>query len=713
MAAAVAGLIVAAAQQPAKSETRIALVVGNADYGGERLRNPLNDARLMADTLRTLGFAVVEQTDADRRQMKRAVQDFHDRLAQAGRDAVGLFYYSGHGVQAQQQNYLVPVGARIERESDAEMEGVPVHWLIAQMTEAGNRLNIVVLDACRNAIGMTRQFRSPRTGLARIEAASGTLVAYATAPGGVAADGDGDNSPYTAALARAMRIPGLPVELVFKRVRIEVEDATAGRQTPWESTSLRGDFVFLRPPVPQPAAAPPAAAVSAPPPAGPPLPPVAPLAFEPIPPVAPGASSHGSVRPSISTAANDGPAFGGMPAAALASAAVAAALREKAVARTAAIAALPPPTVRPMERAMAVVAPGARVRALPGLDQTQVAVLPEGAAVAVTGIAAHGVTQWPAQDYWYRVALADGRVGFVAARLLADQREAVLLPRRRPDPTRDCATCPEMAGMGPGRFTMGSTADQARRDQIPPEFAAYEQPPHAVEIARRIAMGRFEVTRAQFAAFATETGLKAEGCTVWSGGQLRHDPHASWQSPGFAQGDDDPVACVNWHDAQAYVAWLSRKTGKSYRLPTEAEWEFAARAGSAASRPWGEEAAEACQHANGHDATGHRINVALWAPHACDDGRANTARVGSYRANAFGLHDMLGNVAEWVQDCWHPGYTAAPADGSAWTEGVCAMRVMRGGSWAGGPSRLRSAYRQPAEPGERFNDVGFRVVRED
>lgn len=691
VAAALAGLVVAAAQQPVRSETRIALVVGNADYAGERLRNPPNDARLMAETLRELGFTVIERLDADRRQMKRAVQELHDRLAQAGRDAVGLFYYSGHGVQAQQQNYLVPIGAAIERESDAEIEGVPVPWLVAQMTEAGNRLNIVVLDACRNAVGMTRQFRSRRTGLARMDAASGTLIAYATAPGGVAADGEGDNSPYTAALARAMRIPGLPVELVFKKVRIEVEEATGGRQTPWEATSLRGDFAFARarshpaeaPAAPQSVAAP---ALAAP----------APLSLAEPAPVAWPASA---LRQGAASAAGGHVPFGGLPAAALASAAVAQALSQIQVAGGSAR-----PAIQPMERTMAVIAPAARVRALPGLDQAQLALLPEGATAAVTGRSVQGD--------WYRVALADGRVGFVAARLLADPQEAAAAPRRRAEPAKECPECPEMAAIEPGRFTMGSTAEQARRDQIPPEFAAYEQPPHMVEIARRFAIGRFEVTRAQFAAFATETGFKAQGCTIWSGGQQRHDPLAGWQSPGFPQTDDDPVTCVNWDEARAYAAWLSRKTGRLYRLPSEAEWEFAARAGSTASRPWGDEPAEACAHANGHDQTGHRVNVAAWAPHPCNDGRAATARVGSYRANAFGLHDMLGNVAEWVQDCWHAGYAAAPADGSPWIDPGCAMRVLRGGSWAGGPSRLRSSYRQPADPAERFNDVGFRLVRE-
>jgi len=226
------------------NERRIALVIGNSDYETGPLSNPARDADLMAQTLRDVGFEVIARTDADQLEMKRAIQAFGDRLNEAGQDGVGLFYYAGHGVQAGGRNYLVPVGARIQRESDMEIEGVAADWVLAQMEYARNRLNLVVLDACRNN-PFARSFRSGASGLARMDAPSGTLIAYSTAPGAVATDGTGRNSPYTAALATAMGRPGLAVERVFKQVRIQVMEQTDGQQTPWEASSLTGEFAFV------------------------------------------------------------------------------------------------------------------------------------------------------------------------------------------------------------------------------------------------------------------------------------------------------------------------------------------------------------------------------------------------------------------------------------------------------------------------------------
>jgi uncharacterized caspase-like protein len=230
---------------PAGAAQRVALVVGNSDYELiSPLANPANDAALMAETLRGVGFEVVEVKNADRRGMARAIRDFGKRLRGAGRDAVGLFYYAGHGVQAAGTNYLIPLGAPVETEADLEIEAVSAAWVLGQMEYAGNALNVVILDACRNN-PFKGAFRAATRGLARMNAPSGSLVAYAAAPGQVAADGITDNSPYTAALVAAMKEPGLPLEQVFKRVRVAVEAATGEQQTPWEESSLKGDFYFV------------------------------------------------------------------------------------------------------------------------------------------------------------------------------------------------------------------------------------------------------------------------------------------------------------------------------------------------------------------------------------------------------------------------------------------------------------------------------------
>ena len=241
----VSSVAVAVLAAPAAAAKRIALVIGNGAY--ERvgaLTNPPNDARLIARTLRGLGFEVIERIDADQKTMKRALRDFGYKLDAAGDDGVGLFYYAGHGLQVNGRNYLIPTTADIQRENDVGIESVAADSVLETMEYARNRLNIVIMDACRN-YPYKRGFRSATRGLAKIQATRGTLIAYATAPGNVAADGAGDNSPYTEALARAMNTPGLTVERMFKRVRNNVVKATNERQVPWESSSLVGaDFYF-------------------------------------------------------------------------------------------------------------------------------------------------------------------------------------------------------------------------------------------------------------------------------------------------------------------------------------------------------------------------------------------------------------------------------------------------------------------------------------
>lgn len=237
-------LTVLAAMGPARAETRIALVIGNGGYAGfPPLENPPNDARLMAATLTDVGFDVLEHTDLDQHAMKRAIQDFGRKLEAAGPDTVGLFFFAGHGVQANGVNYLIPLGARIEREPDLEIEAIPLDWVLLQAESAGNRMNILVLDACRDN-PVTRSVRSARRGFTAVDAPRGTLIAYATSPGDVALDGTGGNSPYTKALAETITEPGLVAESAFRTVRVKVMNETGERQVPWENSSLTGEFFF-------------------------------------------------------------------------------------------------------------------------------------------------------------------------------------------------------------------------------------------------------------------------------------------------------------------------------------------------------------------------------------------------------------------------------------------------------------------------------------
>jgi uncharacterized caspase-like protein len=233
--------------QPVKpapaGERRVALVIGNSAYKTSPLRNPVNDARAISKALAATGFKVTVIEDATLTTMRRAVRAFGDELVAGG---VGLFYYAGHGMQVRGRNFLIPVNADIEREDEVEDGALDANFVLSKMDSAKNALNLIILDACRNN-PFARSFRSGSQGLAQMDAPSGTLVAFATAPGSVASDGEGDNGLYTKHLLANIGKPGLPIEQVFKEVRRGVGRETSDRQIPWESSSLRGDFFFIAP----------------------------------------------------------------------------------------------------------------------------------------------------------------------------------------------------------------------------------------------------------------------------------------------------------------------------------------------------------------------------------------------------------------------------------------------------------------------------------
>ena len=219
---------------------RAALIIGNSDYQNAPLRNPVNDARGVAKALRECGFDVTLKINASQREMEKAIRSFGKKLRRGG---AGLFYYAGHGIQINGRNFLIPIGATIESESDVKYDAVDAGLVLGKMEDAGNDVNIVILDACRNN-PFARSFRSAEQGLARMDAPKGSIVAYATAPGSVAKDGEEGNGIYTKYLIRNIRKPGLTIEQVMKRVRAAVVNETSSKQVPWESSSLMGNFYF-------------------------------------------------------------------------------------------------------------------------------------------------------------------------------------------------------------------------------------------------------------------------------------------------------------------------------------------------------------------------------------------------------------------------------------------------------------------------------------
>jgi formylglycine-generating enzyme required for sulfatase activity len=574
-------LVVAASTAAAQphGDKRVALIVGISAYKHiGRLDNPANDARLIAQTLRGVGFTLVggaPQLDLDKPGFDRAVRSFG---AQAQGADVALFYYAGHGLQVRGTNWLVPTSANPQREADLEYEMVDANAVLRQMEGAGTRLNLMILDACRNNPFGGRGLRSTAPGLAQMQAPEGTLISYATQPGNVALDGSDGNSPFTKALAQAVRKPGAGVFEVFNDVGLQVKRMTGGSQQPWVSSSpIDGQFYF----------------------AG--LPPgTAPIAGTASPPA--GVDAEIVFWQSIASSSNpaDYQAY----------------LSQYPNGRFAALA-----KARAQMQQQAVVVP-------PGSA-------PPSPAQPVVGI------------YPQTQALRPGHA------------------------LQDCAECPEMIVVPAGSFTMGSPAGEAGRD-------ADEGPQRQVTIARAFGVGKYEVTFDQW-----DACVAGGGC----GGYRPADQ-------GWGRGTR-PAINVSWNDAKQYAEWLSRRTGKRYRLLSEAEWEYAARAGT--TTPWSCGASEGC------------LAGAGW--YSGNEG-SRTQAVGTKSANAFGLHDMLGNVWEWVEDCWHDSYAGAPADGSAWVTGSnCGLRVLRGGSWNNNPRNLRSANRDGLDSGDRYNTIGFRVAR--
>jgi formylglycine-generating enzyme required for sulfatase activity len=538
---------------PALAEPRVALVIGNSNYKGDlpKLPNPANDAALMSATLKKLGFTVIESRDADLTQMNKAIRDFSEKLSSAGSQAVGLFFYAGHGLQIDGENWLIPVNAKIEKSADAEFEAIKASKILGQMEFAQNSLNIVILDACRNN-PLSRGMRSGGTGLAKMDAPLGSFIAYSTAPGQTAADGKGKNSPYTAALAKAIQKPGIAIEEAFRDARVEVLQTTGKEQIPWESSSLTGAFQFN----PGPKAAEPQVAAAAPAPVPAPAPAPAPAAKSP-----------------------------------------------------------------------------------------------------------------------------DAPSGKVAM----------------------CKDCPEMVAIPAGSFMMGSPDSEDDRNE--------REGPQTEMNIRAFSLGKYPVTRGQFAEFIQATGHKpARRCFAEvSHGKWEVTSKANWKNPSFEQTDRDPVVCVSWDDMQAYVEWLSQATGKAYRLPSEAEWEYAARAGTTTSRIWGDDADEACAYANVADATVKKEYG--WKDLVdCDDGYLYTAPVGKFKPNKFGLYDMMGNVRQLVAGCLTGSIADLPKDGSP-NEDCDDDHPMRGSSWESlAGVVMRVACREAAGSDEAAIRFGFRVA---
>ncbi|MGE0255645.1 MAG: SUMF1/EgtB/PvdO family nonheme iron enzyme [Alphaproteobacteria bacterium] len=740
-----AAMALAAVVPSAADAGRKALVIGNAAYAVRPLANPVNDANDMASKLKSLGFSVTLATNTTRNQMAAAILAFQRELA-AGDEA--LVFYAGHGVQVAGANWLIPVDADPQSEAAVEFAAIDLNRVLRTLQSAGTRVNLVLLDACRDN-PFEGRFRGGSRGLARVEmaAASGTLVSYAAAPGTVAADGRSRNSPYTAAWLTALNEPGLTHTDILERVHVAVKKATGDVQTTWQEGQIIGRLVFNEARVSPPAPVPQTPQTPA---AGDDMAvelafwnsikdsqdkrlfevylerypngafaPLARLRIEsqaPQPtPAQPGAASAVTVELAFWNSIKDSNSkrlyevyLDRYPTGAFVSLAK---LKLEELGQGQGSPQRPATTpdrtgivVAELDTMMRTTG-RTNVRSGPGTEYDRVAQLEGNEPINVTG---------QVRDReWYRVALAGGGTGYVHGSLLEQMRQAPPAPTPAYTPTpvpagptagtvfRDCDVCPEMVVVPAGRFAMGSPNSEAGRWDD-------EGPQTNVNVARAYAIGVYEITDDEYEAYWSTTGRGARpACKIWDGDKYVEDSNAVW----FDRDPDHPVVCTSWFDAKDYVAWLARRTGKPYRLPSEAEWEYAARGGTSTTYPWGSDVNAVCNYANVADTTGKGVKTDWTDVVDCDDGWVGTSPVGMYDGNRFGVYDMIGNVSEWVEDCAFDNFNGRPTDASArQVSGECKYRVKRGAHWHMGPQRVRSAFRNWEDPGLRHNGTGFRVA---
>lgn len=333
----------------------------------------------------------------------------------------------------------------------------------------------------------------------------------------------------------------------------------------------------------------------------------------------------------------------------------------------------------------------------------------------------NAIRAWQASQGWEE----SGRLNQSSARKLLEECEVAVAEAETAEEDalskwppgkkfRDCAECPELVVVPSGEFMMGSPSDETARQNS-------EDPIHRVTIPQPFAVSVYEITRGEFSSFVSETNHEmGNSCKILWGDGFYETTGSNWRKKVFLysqidgnkeyrQTDDHPVVCVSWVDAKTYIKWLSGKTGKEYRLLTESEWEYVARAGTKTAFHTGktispEEANyDAWNWTYGSNRGYSKLTRKIW--------RGRTVSVGSFGANNFGLHDVHGNVWEWVEDCWNGNYTGSPNDGSAWLSGDCSLRVLRGGAWLGWAGNMRSARRAMESSRYRGSNVGFRVAR--
>jgi len=649
---------------PAHADRRVALVVGNSAYSSAAaLRNPSNDARDMAEALKKLGFEVVLGIDLDQDRFATTIETFARTLDGAD---VALFFYAGHGLQINDRNYLVSINAELTNEFLITSETIQLDAIIRLM-ESKTPVNIVLLDACRNnpltenlkrSLEVMRRTATLGRGLARVEPSGrDTLVAFAAAPGQEAADGMGRNSPFTAALLQHMPKPGVEISVMLKEVASDVREATRGVQRPQQISDMSRQFYFT-----------PRSAVAS--------------RSEPAAKAGPSAPS----TPRSAQGVEDRTleiAFWNSARASNECDAIRAYLQKYPKGFFVDLAKLSEARLCVSERTVTMVekvpqanpaptspAPAAQPPSAPNAVAPAKAAPPAETKTAAGTPAGEQKPAAPSTETKTAAAPPPPVAEAPKPAPPAEQKVAVVKPPATPlSPTpmsansfRDCEHCPEMVNLPGGSFNMGSNDDPS------------EKPVHEVTIAA-FAIGRYPVTIGEWRRCVADKACSYE-----------------------PSGDDNlPVYNVSWSDTQQYVTWLSGTTKQRYRLPSEAEWEYAARAKTTTRYWWGDQppAGRAACKGCGTDADA-----------------SQPIKVGNFPPNLLGLNDMTGSVSQWVADCWVKDYQGAPRNGSARELPNCRQYVLRGGSWKNDARYLRSASRDYYDKGVRYLAHGFRVARQ-
>jgi len=742
---------------------RAALVIGNSDYQrAARLANASNDAAAVSRALERLGWNVTLRQNLNRIAMEDALASFQEETEDC---AAALFFFAGHGINIWGQNYLLPIDARIEFEDHVHQRSCFLGNILDGMVERAG-ISIALIDACQEnpfqrstTRSLNPDFRSggrSGSGLAHVKAPQGAFVAFAASPGELAYDTPGRHSPFTSALLESFSDEDGEISAIFQRVQERVHAATGGAQRPWMHSDLPGPFYMSangrgtrqaawpgnsgpkRQPgsttsgisgktvtarlrvarsqsleQPEPVAAAQSLPPGTPPPSEFPVAPAAPGA----PPAGPeltiseigevagqlalavGAAEWERLRESrdigqLMRFAEHFPGYYGECARERAQA-----LMSEGREHSNWLWAGQHDSIEAYQRFLAVWPQGryasiamARLAELENLErqstghvQPQAPMPMQATAVPQRRVLTPAHTQPPVQPRTPTPVREQSatRPQATAHSTVRDRRPSPAgtghAPVRTATPVRvrtwefgqvirDHDVAPELVIVPPGEFIMGSSEENAHPS---------EAPEHRVVIPRALAVGRYPVTFDEWdAAFE-------------SGGVLHRPSDKRW---GRGR---RPVINVSWNDAKSYLEWLSEVTGHEYRLLSEAEWEYCCRSGTTTTYSTGSHLSRRAAH----------CSFDHWG---C---AGKTVEVGMFDANRFGLHDMHGNVSEWVEDSWCDTYNDTPDDGSPFIDSQQSARVVRGGSWTDVPRSLRSSSRNRLKAASRNDQTGFRVAR--